>query len=263
MFNKLGMIVPRIIRDVVSRREARIAPLRQRSTDFFIVEFPKSGITWLSTLFTNAFLVEGGHTALATIASVRNYVPDLNTSNLVEAYTFMPSGLRFYKSHVPFNSRYIHTLYLVRHPFDVMKSFHRYKIELGRYDGSLEDFCNLGGCGFNAWRRHVHSWLKNGRDSNQRFLHLVRYEDLLTNPVTELRNIARNFGWALSKRSIEEAVRLSDRACMAKQEETYRSHNPNHSIQFIGSHRHAVQNDALRLGIEQDCAEELRLLGYY
>ncbi len=49
---------------------------------------------------------------------------------------------------------------------------------------------------------------------NGRPLHLIKYEDLLTDAKLEVLNLSENFGWNIKERSIEEAVGLSEAGYM-------------------------------------------------
>lgn len=245
-----------------ARREARLSPVRQRANDFFLVEFPKSGVTWLSLLLANAFLAQRGGTETATFASVRCYIPDLHVNRHCEAVPLGPSGQAFYKSHVSSNGRFVHTIYLARHPVAVMRSYYRYCLSRELFEGSLAAFVEHPRRGVPAWREHVRSWLTGNRDSDRHFVHLVRYEELVAGTTATLGGLSRNFGWDLSEASLDEAERRSSRETMLAQEQLYRQHNPNHRMQFVASKAHDDMEPRLAQSIADQCGEELTLLGY-
>lgn len=256
----------RILHYVQAQRDARLSPERLQAGDTFIVEFPKSGVTWLTMLVANAFAAEHGLGERVTFGSVRRFVPDLHASRAV-APRLSPGGLGFYKSHASFNRNYVTTIYLVRHPLAVMKSYHKFRARLdpatpADFDSFLED----KSFGLAAWKCHVGAWLLIPRDSSQRQLHLVRYEDLLADAGSVLAELSANLGWELSETAIADAVCRSTRNEMRGQEELYRRHNPGHRLAFVsevGAAVDGVEVDSAAVDrIARVCAPELARLGY-
>jgi hypothetical protein len=99
------------------------------------------------------------------------------------------------------------------------------------------------------------------RDTSQRQLHLVRYEDLMDDAGAILAGLNENLGWGLSDAAIAEAVKRSTRDEMRTQEGLYRRHNPAHRLDFVGKAKaDLVSPQADR--IARECAEELTYLGY-
>ena len=144
----------------------------QFSNDFYVVEFPKSGITWFTVLLANTFLANQGSHDSATFSSVRSYIPDLEANPELQAFEFTCPQVRFYKSHSEFLSDYVNVVYVARNPVDVMKSYYRYRHDLGSFDGSFEEFCLASPFGIDAWRRHVNSWFVDNINYANRFIHL-------------------------------------------------------------------------------------------
>jgi hypothetical protein len=229
--------------------------------DVYLVEFPKSGITWLSCLLANAALSESGRPEVASYAAAHQFVPDIHVTRNVGRMPYERPPVRLIKSHAEFNPSYIFVIYLVRHPLSVMKSRYRFMREVhGNTFGTFDDFCKNTKWGLNAWKRHVNSWLV-GKVSAQR-LHLVRYEDLLSNASQELRFISRNFGWNLQEESILRAVSLSSIKEMRASEEFYQARNPKYRMKFVGGlNEFDVSRDAVAL-VESTCEKELAILGY-
>jgi len=241
-------------------RDHNSSPEVLQAGDTYIVEFPKSGITWLTVLLANSFVGKSMVDEEITFTSVRRFIPDIHASRAV-APRLSESGIGFYKSHAEFNRKYVTTIYLVRHPLGVMKSYYKYCSILDPNIISFEKFLTDQRYGLPAWQRHVGSWLFTPRDSAQRFLHLLRYEDLLADPVSSLKDLNLNFGWGLSSDIIIEAVRRSTRDKMKIQEDLYRRHNPTHKLEFVGTAK--VDHDQKLLTMINDiCSEELDKLGY-
>ena len=233
------------------------------STDFYICEFPKSGVTFLTVLIANALLIANGHRARATFASVRNYIADLCIGEQITSHAFVDPPSRFYKIHSVFSPQFIHSLYLVRHPVDVMASNLRYAIGRGWWQpDTSDDFLDHPILGIEAWKRHVQGWLvDNSFASDVIFVHLLRYEDLVSDSEKELRNIDANFGWNLPEPAITGAVEAASRENMRHQESLYRLYNPNHQFEFVSPSGSEVAPE-FRERIMTSCTEELNLLGY-
>lgn len=257
----MNNILPRI-RKVLKSHE--LIPTKPLHSDLYIVEYPKSGITWLSTLLANSALISSKRPERATFLSARLYVPDihLNRDLGYPAYTTPPQ--RMIKSHSLHNNHYLFVLYLTRHPFSVMESFYKYLIAQEVKLPSFEEFIFLPRYGLPAWKKHINSWL-NGPITGKP-IHLIRYEDLLSDPSLEIRKISKNFGWNLSSDAINQAVQISTKHFMSEQEKFYLSHNPRHNMHFVGSSMEIYASEQLRNQLYErvlkDCSGELRLLGY-
>lgn len=238
----------------------RTTPVNPQHNDFYIVEFPKSGITWLSTILANTALIASGRNEVASYTSAYWYVPDIHvTRNLGPALYDRPP-VRFIKSHAEFNPRYAFVMYLVRHPLGVMKSWYRFDLETREQpSGDFHAFC-VSAKGIPAWRRHVNSWLCAHAPAQR--LHLCRYEDLIRDPVAEIALLSEHFGWAIEASIIREAVSRSSVENMQKNEALHRQKDPRHTMKFVkGGSDLQVEQRTLEY-VERACAAELKMLGY-
>jgi hypothetical protein len=229
--------------------------------DIYIVEYPKSGITWLCTLLANAALCHAGRQLQVTYYNVQHFIPDIHMAAGLPLGGSILEGVpqRLIKSHSGFNPWYQNVIYLARHPLDVMKSYHTYlNQQTGRHI-TPHRLVTDRRFGVPAWKAHVNGWLANG--SQEKRLHLVRYEDLILDTAAALRAIADNLGWPFSDTTIDRAVQLSAAANMKASEERYRAHNPNYRMEFV--RKKAVTFDAgTSEAIRHACRNELKLLGY-
>lgn len=245
-----------------SRARRTCLPRRQHSNDYHIVEFPKSGITWLTMLLSNTCLRNSGSRDHATFSSVRSYIPDLDATSDALAYEFDSPRLRFYKSHSTFEPAMANVIYVVRHPLDVMRSYHRYMTGLGVYSDSLEAFCHHPDFGLDAWKKHVNSWVSAHVNFGNRFLHLVRYEDLLSDATGELRALATNFGWYVNEEAISKALDVSSRPNMRAQEDFARQRNPGYDLEFVSGGAYEAAPTSVARRVARKCRKECALLGY-
>ena len=130
--------------------------------DVYIVEFPKSGITWLSTLLANVALVSSGRKEIANFTAAHLYIPDIHLTRNISEPIYHTPPVRLIKSHAKFNPNYLFVILLVRHPLNVMKSYYRYLRELGVNVGDFNNFIQSEKYGIPEWKRHVNSWLTGG-----------------------------------------------------------------------------------------------------
>lgn len=240
----------------------RLTPKDLSSDDFFLVEFPKSGITWLSTIIGNAALIESGRPELVTFANVQFYVPDIHLSRHVGAKKFGRPPVRMIKSHSAFNPHYQFVIYLVRHPFSVMRSYHTFlQAHQKGYTLGFSALCKDKTHGIPAWRAHVNSWI--GADKNSLRLHLIRYEDLVADGFTVIDELSTNFGWNLSRNSIETALSRSNMEAMKETEYRFRKHAPHYDFSFVGGHNLSPEElSDIKGWISEVSANELEALGY-
>lgn len=229
--------------------------------DIYIVEFPKSGITWLCTLLANAALHHAGRQQHATYYNIQHFIPDIHMAAGLPLGGSILAGVpqRLIKSHSGRNPWYQNVIYLARHPLDVMKSYHTYlNQQLGRHI-TPHQLVSDRRFGVPAWREHVNGWLAHGNQEQR--LHLVRYEDLMLDTAAALRAIADNLGWPFSDATIDSAVQLSGAASMKASEEMYRAHNPNYRLEFVRKEAATFATGTCN-AIRHACRNELKLLGY-
>ncbi|MCC9624258.1 sulfotransferase domain-containing protein [Thalassospira sp. MA62] len=180
------------------------APASPRIDDTFLVEFPKSGITWLTFLIASVNLQKSGIPRKPTFFAINDIVPDIHRSRHLPPPLPFP-GHRFVKSHAPHNDLYSKVIYLVRDPRDVMVSYHVFATKLGWYNGSLHDFIRDPIFGIDAWVSHAQSWLTQTQPSVS--FSVIRYEDLIEDPAGVLEKIYALLGFSIEKAILQTAVK--------------------------------------------------------
>lgn len=174
--------------------------------DVFITSYPRSGNTWFRFLVAN--LKSDGQ---AGFANLETLVPDIYQNT--DAVMRRSPRPRLLKSHEDFDARYPRVIYLVRDPRDVAVSYYHFLIKWRLIDDGypISDFVSrfiAGDIPFGSWGNNVESWLA-ARGESPEFI-LVRYEDLLADPVRELQRIAPMLGRDPNDTAtLERAIELS------------------------------------------------------
>lgn len=251
----------RLSKNKIRQQHLKTTPITSQHNDFYIVEFPKSGITWLSSLLANVALISSGRRELASFTAAHLFVPDIHVTRHIGPMVYDVPPVRMIKSHAEFNPNYNFVVYLSRNPLDVMKSYFRFSKEnSGRGFSSFDEFCRSRELGIPAWKRHVTSWFEGGVIAQR--VHLCRYEDLIRDAVEEIDLIGKNFGWNIERGAIELAISRSRVEKMKESEELYKSRNPRYNMTFIRGKNDFEIEDKTRSYIDRECENELRLLGY-
>lgn len=176
--------------------------------DIFIVSYLRSGSTWARFLFGNLVQNEP-----ITFENVNRLVPLI--------YDFPDHVLRrlprLLKSHECFDPRYPTIIHIVRDPRDVAVSFFYYNIKVGvipdKYpmQDFIDRFISARVVGYadrlGSWEDHTLSWLRL-RKGKPGYC-LLRYEDLLSDPVAEISKLLPLLRLDISPEKLQRAVELS------------------------------------------------------
>ena len=151
-----------------------------KPNDIFIVGFPKSGNTWMQSLI--AGIQYGIDAEYLPDKLAQEIVPDVHARKFYKRF----SNQVFFKSHHLPRKQYQKVIYLVRDGRDAMVSYNHFNKKLG-FKFSIEDMVKDGkGVIPCLWHEHIQKWLKNPYNAE---IITIKYEDLLTNPLPELRKI--------------------------------------------------------------------------
>lgn len=184
--------------------------------DTFLVSYPKSGNTWVRFLLAN--LIHPNETV--TFANINHLLPAPGV--ITRRFLKTVPRPRILKSHEPFDARFKKVIYLVRDPRDVAVSeffFDRKKRYIDpatTLDQFIAPFLAGHTSSYGSWWEHVASWI-GARHSNPAFL-LMRYEDLLSNPIPETAKIAEFLGIQADEARFKAAVERSSADKMRKLE---------------------------------------------
>jgi len=241
-------------------------PRQRRVDDLFLVEFPKSGVTWLSFLFANTnLLLSSQGERRATFFNINDFVPDIAVDREIGPPILPVPGHRVIKSHAVFNLAQKKVIYLVRDPRNVMPSYHKFLSGLGWAPGSLAQTVEHPRYGIGAWCDHVSGWLQ--KVPPYHVFTLVRYEDLIADTATELKSLYALQGFSLDDALAAKAVEWSSMKSMRAEEERFnRTHPRLQGFSFVREADRPTgeweMTDAIRQRIEDVAGSLMNRLGY-
>lgn len=252
--------------DAVQSLAARqYLPRVRNDDDLFVVEFPKSGVTWLTFLVANVNAQLNGDPRAVTFFNVNDFVPDVQSVRHIGPARSPLPGYRCFKSHAPYVAAYRKVIYLVRDPRHVMVSYWTFLQALGWWRGSLEQLIAHPRYGIRAWVKHVEGWL-HGVDAASSFA-VLRYEDLTADTAAELSRLYTLLGLPVTSAMIALAIERSSIARMRELEAQFAAGHPAlRGVEFVrrepvGGARIALP-DTLRERIEREAAPTMKQLGY-
>ncbi len=172
-------------------------------TDVFLVGYPRSGHTWFQNLL--AGVAFGVDPEFAPDSLIQDLVPGVKYKRHYKRY----GPTAYFKSHALPNKEYRRVVYLLRDGRDAMVSYWHFLTALR---GPVDFLRLVEGEGLTPchWHEHVDAWLANPHQAD---LLVIRYENLLAEPVRELQRFC---AFADLVREDEHLRRVADKAGFAK-----------------------------------------------
>lgn len=234
-------MIKNAIRQLIRDQKEKIRYLKYKNTlvnnpmnnDIYIVEFPKSGITWLQHIIGNIELQLSGRKETITFYNHHQYLPDIHQMRGSNINRLL--NRTFIKSHAEFNPYYYSVIYLIRNPFDVMVSYYNFMNDHGNKN-DFETFVKSK-YGIRSWKNHLNSWWYKKVDAQR--IHIIKYENLIKNPKEEIDNLYQNLGLKISEDILNYSLEHSSIENMSRCESHYRKYNINYTMNFVGkNHKH-------------------------
>lgn len=175
--------------------------------DIYIVSYPKSGNTWVRFMIGNLYSKKNA----VTFSNLEEKVPDIYQNPARSLKKLMRP--RILKSHEYLDPRYGKVIYIVRDPRDVAVSYYHYLIKMRIITEDypmityIDRFIRGELDTFGSWHDHVGGWI-GARRHRCDFL-LLFYEEMLDNPVEELKKIAEFLECPATDEQLKTAVALS------------------------------------------------------
>lgn len=191
--------------------------------DLMTVAYPKSGSTWLRFLLTSALTGE------LDVGFDRVNELSRGLGDHAAAPRLLRNGGRLVQSHErPRNlapGQRPRVLYLVRDGRDVAISNYHHTQRWGEtrvgLDEFVQEFLTAGVVSYGRWQDHVESWLALVH-ANPHTMMLLRYEDLLADPVESLLTVSTHFDLGLSETKVGIAVATNSAPAMRQREASAR-----------------------------------------
>jgi Sulfotransferase domain len=184
--------------------------------DIFIVGYPKSGNTWFQNLVVG--IQYGIDLSKAPHTLVNDLAPDVE-----DDYYRRHLSPTIFKSHrrpLPHHRRVV---YLVRDGRDVMVSlYHFHQGTSG--ENTPSNFVAMvkdTGLKYGHWHTHIEEWLANPYKAE---MIIIRYEDLLTDPVSALMEFCKFAKFERTQQELEQVVEGASFDNMRQREKQYGIH---------------------------------------
>lgn len=217
----MRQIVKQVIKDTKEHlkylKYKDVLPEKIYYDDTYIVEFPKSGVTWLTFLLSNIIVKENDLDIQINFFNNNDFVLDIHTSKKDLFRKVEKPGYRIFKSHSAYNPYYRKVIYLWRNPKNVMKSYFRMMKGLGYFNGSFLEFVKNDNYGIKSWVEHVSKWLYES-NMNQR-MYFINYDDLRLDTEKEIKQLLKAVGWNVKAESLQYAITNSQKEYMKRLED--------------------------------------------
>ena len=178
--------------------------LDARHDDAFLVSYPRSGSTWLRTVLSN-LLVPWGR---ANPDVFNALIPGVTLRGALRARALQSP--RIISSHAPHQPGLPRAVYLVRDGRDALVSYHLDQKSRGGPGGTVPFATfldeHLEGLHGPRWHAHVEGWLRAGRAELGDRLCVIRYEDLLTDPLRGMRSVVEFLGLSATDEGLAAAI---------------------------------------------------------
>ena len=205
-------------------------PNNPNNSDLYIVELPKGGITWFSTIIANTCFMEENINKEATHYNLEQFIGDVHQNKYIKNNDKNFPYHRIIKSHDLYNPYYRHVIYLIRNPFSVMQSYYHFTTNNSSFNGTFEEFIRSEKFGIKTWVNHVESWIQPQKVLK---FHYLKYEDLIDYPFETISNLYKNIGWKINKEKINQSINLSSFENMKELNDHYKEFCPFRKYDFV------------------------------
>jgi len=194
-------------------RENKFIPIHEtQPQDVFIAGYPKSGNTWMQNLI--AGLLFGVDTAYLPDRLTQELVPDVHGKQFYKRFL----DVTCFKTHHLPKPEYKRVIHLVRDGRDAMVSYYHMNKAQGKKITFEEMVINGKGIFPAKWHIHCKEWNKNPFKAD---IIRVRYEDLLAQPLHEMKRVCSFIGVERSTELLERVIEGNAFEKMKKKEKQF------------------------------------------
>jgi Sulfotransferase domain len=195
-----GRSYPLVLKRAIRPAVVRIRYAGLRPHDVMLASYPRSGSTWFRFLLTESLTGRS-----AEWSDVNRAIPYVGGHR--DAPPLLADGGRLVKTHDRAPGPCARAILIARDPRDVVVSEYRWYAR-GGYEGDLETFLRSwlqGGMSlFGSWAENTRFWLDGGLAPDN--LHVVRFEDLRSDPFAATRDALAFAGASVSDAAVRAAV---------------------------------------------------------
>ena len=185
---------------ILYRQQQTIELPKKYEDDAYICSYPRSGNSFVRSMIAAYLDSSIGYDP----SIVDGIVPDLHRiSDWSETDVPRP---RFMKSHLFCDKSYANAFYIIRDGRDVCVSYYKFLSRRAQFHGSFSDFIKQMSNELvwpSSWHTHVSAWMKH---ADRPGFHLMRYEELLADPVSALLKIVGTMGVEVDRERGERAA---------------------------------------------------------
>jgi len=183
-----------------------------RKDDIWMASYPRTGNTRLRMLLGQAQLLKTGSDELCLPGNVEQFMPVWGFSDFSK-FNFSPRFVKTHRMYLPIMRRPKRVVFMLRDPRESIAS--AYRMYLSRKDvGSPEfgEFLKNPRHGIPGWIRMYQSWMP-------RTTSVVKYKDLMSDPVDAVSRMCEELGVDFSTEVIRKAADMTDKQNAANAEE--------------------------------------------
>ncbi|KAK6180089.1 hypothetical protein SNE40_012301 [Patella caerulea] len=221
---KLMQIGDRLLSKDLAEIWCGMCDVKARVDDVFLVEYLKSGLHWAYEIVC---MLRSGQTDLMPGTMESTHMEALSPPMVDQLPSPRTLCTHRYRAELPHNLTELKCkiILLIRNPKDVCVSDFNLLREVKEleYEGSFSDFISLfkrGDVLLNSWDSHFLHWKKFKCENPDYPIHTVRYEDLKTRPVEEIRKMAEFLDIECTEKICHDIAMATEFSKMKQQKES-------------------------------------------
>jgi hypothetical protein len=219
----------KILLSLLAKVTLRSRRFAWRPSDIFICSYPKAGISYLTFILTNVYILKfSPDESVANYYTVDDYIPDLHSPLYNGNSKIEPRLIKTHENAEQFLTRINalgsgallpRVILLTRDPHKSVPSYYNYLQALGvlrnnDFDSFTAYLKKMG----RDWFFWQSSWSRYFVSHPKGFIK-IQYEDLISDPIDTVYEICKFVGWDVSSAIVTEAMQLSSREKMKELED--------------------------------------------